>query len=318
MPFIRNLSKTSFIQSHSIRLLTKSDTSLSRSMARTEFDIRKDIPQLMADWINSLPGWLQFGANIVALIGGAVIWKQYVNKLKAALTAKEAEISTANAHRDFWKDKAEELEKRSPETLEQALTSRVKAHQEEIERLSADKEANAEAIENLKDEKYTLEKDLARTRGFRLMLAIEEEDELLEEFDDVPINLDDEQEVTIDVVPLGEVAVDSGQLMITDPCYIDNEWQAPSLTDEEWWNKQTPGHHQDEVSRRKDEEKKLAPYSYRGAAQATLLGQYGELAFKLGHAGAGVAFSTAWGDGIYPVYGEMHNGRIVRVYITTG
>lgn len=272
---------------------------------------------MMADWIDSVPGWLQFGANIAALIGGAVIWKQYVNKLKAALTEKDAEISHAKTHRDLWKDKAEELEKRAPETLEQALSDRVKAHQEEIDRLSADKAKNAEAIEILKDEKYTLEKDLARTRGFRLMLAIEEEG-LQEEFDGEPIELENEQKVTIDLVPLGEVAVDSGQLMITDPCYIDSDWQAPSNLDEEWWNKQVPGDDRDETIRGKDEETKLPPYSYRGAAQATLFGQYGELAFKLGHAGAGVAFSTAWGDGIYPVYAEMHNGRIVRVYITTG
>lgn len=82
----------------------------------------------------------------------------YVNKLKASLTEKDTEISNAKTHRDFWKDKAEQLEKRSPEVLEQALSARVKAHQEEIERLSADKEKNSVAIGNLEAEKICLGK----------------------------------------------------------------------------------------------------------------------------------------------------------------
>lgn len=275
----------------------------------------------MADWIESVPGWLQFGANVGALIAGAAVWKLYVDKLKAALTEKDAEISNANAHRDLWKDKAEELEKRSPEVLEQALSARVKAHQDEIERLSADKDKNAEAIENLEEEKYSLEKDLARTRGFRLMLAIEDEEDERDEGSADASGMDtdaDEEEIKIDVVFLGEVAVDSGQLMVTDPCYIGSQWLPPSDEDRVWWRDQSPGAEIDGTPTAGEDEERLFPYSYRGASEATLSNGYGGLAFELGHAGAGVAFGTAWGDGIYPVYGELHNGRIVRVYITTG
>lgn len=147
------------------------------------------------------------------------------------------------------------------------------------------------------------------------MLAIEAEG-----LDDPSEILEDENDdnVKIEVVLLGEVGVDSGQLMITDPCYVDSEWQSQSEADEEWWSKKVPGHDDLVSLTARVEEKKLTPYSYRGAAEATLSGQYGELAFKHGHTGAGVAFATAWGDGIYPVYGELHNGRITRVYITTG
>ncbi|PVW02516.1 hypothetical protein DEA06_15330 [Microbacterium sp. Gd 4-13] len=60
-------------------------------------------------------------------------------------------------------------------------------------------------------------------------------------------------------------------------------------------------------------------YSYDVACQATLSGGgHGELAFEKGHAGAGFAFGTAWGDGIYPVYAEENDGRIVRVYVNIG
>jgi hypothetical protein len=109
---------------------------------------------------------------------------------------------------------------------------------------------------------------------------------------------------SIEVVYIGEVAVDSGQLMVTDPCYIDQEWRRESLvlaSDLERADGTSYG------------------YSYNGACNATLSGGgHGQLAFGLGHAGAGVAFRTAWGDGGYPVYAEKHDGRIVRVYVNVG
>ena len=127
----------------------------------------------------------------------------------------------------------------------------------------------------------------------------------------------------IRVVLLGEVGVDSGQLMITDPCCIDQEWKG--------WNGDGARHHSyfdqavgEEVSDREetdeanDIDRALAPFSYQGAMKTTLSASYGELAFKRGHAGAGAVFQTAWGDGNYPVYGELHDGRIVRAYINAG
>jgi hypothetical protein len=103
---------------------------------------------------------------------------------------------------------------------------------------------------------------------------------------------------------IGEVGVDSGQLMVTDPCYIDQEWQREKF---------------EVVSRGRDSDASLYSYSYNGASNATLsvLG-HGQLAYKLGHPGAGIVFQTAWGDGVYPVYAEKHDGRIVRVYVNVG
>lgn len=59
-------------------------------------------------------------------------------------------------------------------------------------------------------------------------------------------------------------------------------------------------------------------YSYNGACQATLSESYGELVYGNGHPGAGVVFQSGWGDGFYPVYGEKHDGRIMRVYVNVG
>jgi len=114
----------------------------------------------------------------------------------------------------------------------------------------------------------------------------------------------EEDPKSIEVVYIGEVGVDSGQLLVTDPCYIDQEWKRQQFS----------------IARETEsEDERLYDYSYNGACNATLNGEgHGQLAFEMGHAGAGVAFQTAWGDGAYGIYAEKHDGRIVRVYVNVG
>jgi hypothetical protein len=66
----------------------------------------------MPPWVSSTLDVLQLVVNLGALVGGAIVWKLYVGNLKAALTAQEAEISSAEKHRDMWRDRAQELERR--------------------------------------------------------------------------------------------------------------------------------------------------------------------------------------------------------------
>ena len=88
----------------------------------------------------------------------------------------------------------------------------------------------------------------------------------------------------------GHFAVDSGQAMVGDPCYLD-EWD--TNRDEEW-----------------NLEGKVGEYSYQGASATTLANDFGSLGEYA------VAFSTGYGDGLYPVYVEMNNeGRIAKVVI---
>jgi hypothetical protein len=93
---------------------------------------------------------------------------------------------------------------------------------------------------------------------------------------------------------IGSFAVDSGQAMVGDPCYLD-EWEP--------WN-------------RKAEEfdkyvEKAGEYGYLGACGAISNEGYG----VLGNASA-VVFSTGYGDGYYPVYAEFNeDGRIAKVVI---
>lgn len=129
---------------------------------------------------------------------------------------------------------------------------------------------------------------------------------------------------------IGHVAVDSGQLLLCDPGYIDSQWENEDFTDIRVYQHRTTkdkltfgkdfvnyeeiidryGKTMNQLNHTGDWEEIPRPdpkhgFSYNACAQATLSDKrYGELKFKLGHIGAGVAFSTAFGDGMYPVYAK--------------
>jgi hypothetical protein len=141
---------------------------------------------------------------------------------------------------------------------------------------------------------------------------------------------------------IGHVAVDSGQLMICDPCYIDSEWENEDFEDiRVYKNKHTSrtltygkdfknyeevlpeygktmniliSEHDWEVA---DRPKSKSGFSYNACANATLSEEgHGELRFKMGHTGAGLAFSTAFGDGLYPVFAKYDaDGNIKSVTV---
>jgi hypothetical protein len=89
----------------------------------------------------------------------------------------------------------------------------------------------------------------------------------------------------------GMIAIDSGQAMVGDPCYID-DWDTNK--NEEW-----------------NIEGKEGEYSYFGSSATTLAKDYGQL----GIANA-VVFNTGYGDGVYAVYVHKNNeGVISKVVI---
>jgi hypothetical protein len=93
---------------------------------------------------------------------------------------------------------------------------------------------------------------------------------------------------------IGRFAVDSGQAMIGDPCYLEEwkPWQSDEIAFDEHHNK-------------------VGEYGYLGACNATLTKGYGEL-----NAGSSVVFNTGYGDGVYPVYAELdEDGRIVKITV---
>ena len=93
---------------------------------------------------------------------------------------------------------------------------------------------------------------------------------------------------------IGQFSVDSGQAIVGDPCYLD-DWKP--------WNA-------DEVDFT-DHVNKVGEYGYLGASNATLGKGFGQL----GGSNA-VAFSTGYGDGLYPVYADItEDGRVGMVVI---
>lgn len=139
---------------------------------------------------------------------------------------------------------------------------------------------------------------------------------------------------------IGHVGVDSGQLLLCDPCYIDSQWVKEDFEDfRTYQHKDTKneltyridfGNYQQPIAAYDnkcmneliatgeweeipDTKGPSNPFSYNACAKATLSEEgHGQLNFKLGHPGAGVAFSTAFGDGLYPVVAHYHRDGTLR------
>jgi len=153
-------------------------------------------------------------------------------------------------------------------------------------------------------------------------------------------------------VRIGIVGVDSGQLMVCDPCYIDGEWipnqappghapviltamgraKFPQLVGSNFVWPFSWGSYADvcpelgmSINDAREqglvEDLKYGPtreFSYRGACEVSHEDghDFGQLNFKLGHEGVGVAFSSGYGDGTYQVFGRRNqDDRIVEVRI---
>jgi len=84
-------------------------------------------------------------------------------------------------------------------------------------------------------------------------------------------------------VKIGVVGVDSGQLMVCDPCYVDREWRCEDFT----------------------KAKANENFSYNAVCHKTLKRMFGQLKFVRGHSGVAVAFATGVGDGCYPVFARV-------------
>jgi hypothetical protein len=131
-------------------------------------------------------------------------------------------------------------------------------------------------------------------------------------------------------IKIGMVGVDSGQLMVCDPCYIESEWskrkvkfsdmlkvvaigkEIPSprkigkTFDDEYENGLTYNEAIAQGVLEEVPEKATGEFSYDGCCKETVSDKnYGQLNFKLGHAGAGVVFNSGFGDGCYPVYAKI-------------
>lgn len=274
--------------------------------------------------------WIQVILNGIALLAGGWLYKAYVENLKESLNSKEEQTKIALMNMNLWKDKSAELEKKTPEFVEKVLNDRIKIREEEIVRLSEDKDSHIQELNIQRQELSVLKSELEKAKDVsRQAISIENY------LDDDTF---DKSELVIE--EMGIVGVDSGQLMITDPCYIDSEWIKEEFEDIRLYkDKDTSVVYQyrkdfarfddiivgyDKTVNELIKENILEKvevlseftYSYKGASAATLSKNgFGELNYKLGHKGAGIVFGTLLGDGEYKVYAEKYNGEIFRVYI---
>ncbi len=145
---------------------------------------------------------------------------------------------------------------------------------------------------------------------------------------------------------IGVVGVDSGQLMICDPSYVDDQWVEAPFEDIRIFEDVVAGelyrfrvdfqrfdeplaHYEGRTPnelvasgqwKRRPPPAPSGQFSYRGACEATLTPEgHGQLLYQKGHPGVAVAFSTAYGDGVYPVFARRDaDGAIVEVRIIMG
>ena len=142
---------------------------------------------------------------------------------------------------------------------------------------------------------------------------------------------------------IGHIGVDSGQVLICDPCYIDSQWKKEDFNIPRRYrhndgtilqyevdfphyeaiipkygktmNQINADHEAVELP---DEEPPKFPFSYNACCKKTCNNNEtdGQLNFESGHSGVGVVSSSGWGDGYYPVYAEIgRDGRVKRIMV---
>jgi len=275
-------------------------------------------------------GLLIFNGLTIATVGWLYI--AYFKNLNASLKAKDEQLKITEKNLLFWKDKANDLEKKTPEYMEEVLAKRIKHREEEIKRLDIDKIESLKLLESKSKALTLLKKNLEQTINLNRALTYYDFDSKEE------IIIPDSE---ISIIELGELAVDSASLLIADPLYIRDEWDNnieyedlriyKHIETKKVYQYGVDFQHYTDIMKGFTKninelinEKTLLEvevnheytFSYAGAAYASSSKNgYGELKFKNGHTGVGICVRTVYGDGYYRVYGEQYKGNIVRIYI---
>jgi hypothetical protein len=275
--------------------------------------------------------YLQLGTNGIILTVLGWLYLAYVKNIKAEIKLKDEQIKVSEKNLAFWKDKAIELEKKSPEFFEGILANRIKIREQELLRLNDDTLKNKSEIEDKNRQLEKLNSELEKAKYFSRALTyydLDSDDEVI-----IP-------ESEVELIDLGEVFVDSASLMITDPCYISTEWKDVEYVIEDSYidtqsgkifkfrhdfnrfdeillpyNKNVSQLIKEGILSLIKEDRQLS-YSYAGAAYATSTDSgFGILPFENGNLGAALCIRTVYGDGTYRIMGEKYKGKIIRIYI---
>lgn len=276
--------------------------------------------------------YLQLGANTVAIAVAGWIYAAYLKNVRSMLEVKDEQLKVLERSVTFWKDKAADFEKKTPEFIEEVLSKRIRLREEEIQRLSADHDAHTKTISMRSREVERLRAQLEQTVYIGSALTYYD----TESQTDLPIP---DEEVTLE--ELGEFFVDSASVLITDPMYVQSEWNRDELFVEERryihepsnkvyvygqdftrFDEPLQGHSVTPNDLIKTGElrnigvARELNFSMPGAlAAASTPTGYGVLKFGNGNPGAGICLKTVYGDGTFTVYGERFRGDLVRIFI---
>lgn len=282
--------------------------------------------------MNDVISYLQLGTNAVALTIAGWIYIAYVKNIRSLLEVKDEQLKVLDKSLAFWKDKAADFEKKTPEFIEESLAKRIRLREEEIKRLSEDQEMHTKTISMRTREVERLRAQLEQTVYVGTALTYYDTESDAE----LPIP---EEEVTLE--ELGEFFVDSASVLITDPMYVQSEWDrdVPFVDDRRYIHQRsgkTYVHGEDFVrfdeplpglgananeliktgELRRIEVHRELTFSMPGAFAATSTpAGYAALKFSNGNTGAGICLRTVYGDGAFTVYGERFRGDLVRVFI---
>jgi hypothetical protein len=296
--------------------------------------------------MDTVLSYIQLIANLSALVLIGWIYAAYVKNLRSSVDLKNTELDAIRTNLHLWKDKAEQLEKKTPEYLEKLLSERIKIREEELARLKNDRDHHQLEIRERNSELESLKYELQKAKDVGRSIVVYDGD------------IKRERVLTsseLELVKMGEVFVDAACLMICDPGHIrkvwrDYDWDTyprvppryidttdgeiyevgreitdldqpitadPRMTDIDTTVPVSELIHTGRLNKL-PEPPTPPPYemSTRGAMRASMHpDRYGSLAFLNGEDGAGICFATAYGDGTFPVYGEKFKDRIVRVYV---
>ena len=282
--------------------------------------------------MQELLNYLQVGSNGIALLVAGWIYVAYIKNLRSTVSAKDEQIKITEKNLQLWKDKASDFEKKTPEYIEEVLSKRIKLREEEIRRLSEDKDGSLELLTSKNREVTRLKHELEKATYIGRALTY--------------YDLDADEEIVIpeseiEYEHLGEIFVDSASILITDPMYADRDWRKDVEYEDIRLHKYTETgkiyqygvdfeHYEDVIEELGKTPNELAKegklisieierdytYSLPGALYASGSKEgYGELKFEKGHTGAGICVRTVYGDGGYQVYGERYKGDLYRIYI---
>ena len=86
---------------------------------------------------------------------------------------------------------------------------------------------------------------------------------------------------------VGHLGIDAGICWIGDPCYILHTKELPGSVGKNWGD----------------------------FCEIINAGEITSFGYDSGEEGLGICVSTGWGDGYYPVYARLEQGRVMQIYI---